>query len=69
MTAGNRTMWPTRDRKPRPGCAVDGCDAEQVERIWCVNHYLRWWRTGSPTGVIDPRTASTRGLVKRRSAG
>ncbi len=29
-------------------CSVDGCDRPHRSRGWCVAHYYRWHRHGSP---------------------
>jgi len=34
-----------------PACAVIDCDRSRVGRGWCLKHYKRWQRTGSPTGL------------------
>lgn len=31
-------------------CSIEGCDKPARARGWCVNHYARWKRHGSPTG-------------------
>ena len=33
-------------------CAVDDCPDGAVTRGWCVKHYTRWKRHGSPTTVV-----------------
>jgi HNH endonuclease len=32
------------------GCAVGDCERPHQARGWCSRHYLRWRRTGDPTG-------------------
>lgn len=29
-------------------CSMDGCDRQSIARGWCRNHYVQWYRTGSP---------------------
>lgn len=31
-------------------CSIEGCGREAKGRGWCMNHYMRWKRNGSPTG-------------------
>lgn len=61
-----------RARQHRPvevvACTVDGCDNGATDRGLCMKHYMRWYRTGDPAGVVEVR-GSTRRLVKRRTAG
>lgn len=34
--------------KPKPICAVDGCDKISVKKTYCCSHYKRYWRHGDP---------------------
>lgn len=39
----------------RANCSIPDCEAQQYVRGWCVAHYTRWWRHGSPLVTI-PRS-------------
>ncbi len=47
-------------------CTVDGCDLETVARELCQRHYMRWWRYGDPTHVIERPVATHRTRVTPR---
>lgn len=49
--------------KPKPPCAVDGCNRPSHTRGWCKSHYLRWKRLG------DPGPATFREYVTRPYRG
>lgn len=34
-----------------PKCSIFDCEVPVYGRGWCENHYARWRRTGSPSGV------------------
>ena len=38
----------------KPTCSIDGCDRPAKARTWCMRHWKRWDRTGSPTGTTRP---------------
>jgi len=37
-------------------CEVADCDRPIKARGLCSTHYHRWWRTGTPEGVVERRT-------------
>lgn len=37
-------------------CSVEGCDGEHLARGFCRKHYLRWWKHGEPTVMLEGRT-------------
>lgn len=39
-----------RERSTTSECTVDGCTKPAERRGWCLAHYSRWRRNGSPTG-------------------
>lgn len=41
------------NRKIRPSCSIEGCNAPHKARGWCRLHYERWQRTGSPIERSD----------------
>lgn len=37
-------------------CSVRDCERLAISRTWCMPHYKKWWRWGSPTGrTVDQR--------------
>jgi hypothetical protein len=45
-----------RPRVERPPCRVSGCENRSVKscRGWCQKHYVRWYRHGDPSIVLEP---------------
>ena len=39
-------------------CTIGGCRHNVLARDWCSTHYARWFRTGSPHVVREPRRKS-----------
>jgi hypothetical protein len=50
-------------------CSVDGCDKKARARSFCVNHYAKWQRNGTPDGNprISNRSLSLAARLERRS--
>jgi len=56
-------------------CSIDGCAAVVYARSWCLSHYRKWRRRGSPVPAPAPKRqcslaacqelVSARGLCKR----
>lgn len=36
------------EKKPIRRCSIEGCLGHHVARGWCMTHYKRNWRWGSP---------------------
>lgn len=49
-------------------CTVDGCDSRAIARGWCVKHYQRWQRTGSPTKTVMAERGSGLALLRAAAA-
>lgn len=41
-------------------CSIDGCEKPRKSRGWCVNHYMKWKRTGTPEGAPRKQTPESR---------
>lgn len=48
-------------------CSVADCDRDAKKRGWCIRHYKRWEKTGTPTGTLR-RSASARFWAKVQPA-
>jgi hypothetical protein len=44
------------------GCSIDGCSKPHKSRGWCMSHYSRWLRHGSPVGGSTSTGAAIRYL-------
>jgi 5-methylcytosine-specific restriction endonuclease McrA len=56
-----RMRW----REPRPvaRCSIEGCEDDSYRRGWCVKHWARWLKHGSPhwEPPVYPATCSVKG--------
>lgn len=46
-------------------CTIDGCDRTAVAHGWCMLHYKRWRRHGSPTAAVNRRAPNGATLEER----
>lgn len=52
MAQGTRGRW--EGHVVGAPCDVDGCDKPTHARGWCIGHYQRWRKDGTPGGPLAP---------------